>query len=327
MAALAVGATSVAAAGAVSPWVVWPLYALAQGTIFWGLFCIGHDCGHQSFSANKPLNDLVGNVVHASIMVPYHPWRISHRKHHTNHGHVENDESWHPISQGVYDAKMTWFSKLGRYICPVPLLAYPFYLWTGVPGKEGSHYDPDNKRLFRENERSQVWGSNFFNIGMAGVLAFCTLKLGLAAMAKLYLAPWAVYVVWLDAVTYLHHHGQEDGEDLPWYRGEEWSYLRGGLTTVDRDYGIFSNLTHNIGTHVVHHLFPAIPHYHLKEATAATKKVFGKYYREPTPCPGPRIGGVSLGLPFHLIKPLFKSLKNDHVVPDEGDVVFYQKAF
>jgi fatty acid desaturase len=37
-------------------------------------------------------------------------------------------------------------------------------------------------------------------------------------------------------------------------RGEEWSYLRGGLTTLDRDYGIFNKIHHNIETHVVHHL-------------------------------------------------------------------------
>jgi acyl-lipid omega-3 desaturase len=45
-------------------------------------------------------------------------------------------------------------------------------------------------------------------------------------------------------------------EKMPWYRGEEWSYLRGGLTTIDRDYGIFNKIHHDIGTHVVHHLFP-----------------------------------------------------------------------
>lgn len=48
--------------------------------------------------------------------------------------------------------------------------------------------------------------------------------------------------------------------------GKEWSYLRGGLTTIDRDYGIFHRLTHDIGTHVVHHLFPQIPHYNLRWA-------------------------------------------------------------
>lgn len=54
--------------------------------------------GHQSFSTNKQLNDVVGLIVHSSIGVPYHGWRISHRTHHNNHGHVENDESWYPPS-------------------------------------------------------------------------------------------------------------------------------------------------------------------------------------------------------------------------------------
>jgi acyl-lipid omega-3 desaturase len=71
--------------------------------MFWALFVVGHDCGHQSFSNSRALNNFIGNIVHASILVPFHGWRISHRKHHANHGHVENDESWHPISKGVYD--------------------------------------------------------------------------------------------------------------------------------------------------------------------------------------------------------------------------------
>ena len=48
---------------------------------------------------------------------------------------------------------------------------------------------------------------------------------------------------------------------------QEWSYFRGGLSTIDRDYGIFNKIHHDIGTHVVHHLFPQMPHYHLTEAT------------------------------------------------------------
>jgi hypothetical protein len=62
--------------------------------------------------------------------------------------------------------------------------------------------------------------------------------------------------VWLDVVTYLHHHGTTK-EKMPWYRGEEWSYLRGGLTTLDQDFGIFNKIHHNIETHVVHHLVRA----------------------------------------------------------------------
>nr|DAD28036.1 TPA_asm: hypothetical protein HUJ06_029504 [Nelumbo nucifera] len=87
-----------AAAAYLNNWVVWPLYWAAQGTMFWALFVLGHDCGHGSFSNNPKLNSVVGHLLHSSILVPYHGWRISHRTHHQNHGHVENDESWHPVS-------------------------------------------------------------------------------------------------------------------------------------------------------------------------------------------------------------------------------------
>ena len=48
-------------------------------------------------------------------------------------------------------------------------------------------------------------------------------------------------------------------EQVPWFRGSAWSYMRGGLSTRDHDYGIFNNIHHDIGTHVVHHLFPQVP--------------------------------------------------------------------
>ena len=60
------------AAYAINQWWAWPLYWFAQGTMFWALFVVGHDCGHQSFSNNRALNDFVGHLTHSSILVPYH---------------------------------------------------------------------------------------------------------------------------------------------------------------------------------------------------------------------------------------------------------------
>jgi hypothetical protein len=40
-------------------------------------------------------------------------------------------------------------------------------------------------------------------------------------------------------------------DQVPWYAGKEWNYVRGNLSSIDRDYGIFHALTHNIGTHQV----------------------------------------------------------------------------
>ncbi|XP_027337864.1 omega-3 fatty acid desaturase, chloroplastic-like isoform X2 [Abrus precatorius] len=280
-----------AAAAYLNNWVVWPLYWAAQGTMFWALFVLGHDCGHGSFSNNPKLNSVVGHLLHSSILVPYHGWRISHRTHHQNHGHVENDESWHPLPEKI-------FKSLDN--------------WNRSPGKTGSHFNPSSD-LFVPSERKDVITSTICWTAMAALLVGLGFVMGPVQLLKLYGIPYAIFVMWLDLVTYLHHHGHED--KLPWYRGQEWTYLRGGLTTIDRDYGWINNVHHDIGTHVIHHLFPQIPHYHLIEATEAAKPILGKYYREPK---------KSSPLPFYLIGELIRSMKKDHFVSDTGDIVYYQ---
>uniref|UniRef100_A0A0D3AEI3 Uncharacterized protein n=1 Tax=Brassica oleracea var. oleracea TaxID=109376 RepID=A0A0D3AEI3_BRAOL len=78
---------------------------------------------------------------------------------------------------------------------------------------------------------------------------------------------------------------------------------------------MINNIHHDIGTHVIHQLFPQIPHYHLVEAIEAAKPVLRKCYREPDKS-GP--------LPLHLLRILAKGMKEDHYVRDEGDVVYYK---
>ncbi|MQL80568.1 hypothetical protein Taro_012996 [Colocasia esculenta] len=300
-----------AAAAYLDSGVVWPLYWFAQGTMFWAIFVLGHDCGHGSFSDSKTVNSVVGHLLHSFILVPYHGWRISHRTHHQNHGHVENDESWHPLTEKMYRRleSSTW--KL-RFTFPFPMFAFPIYLLYRSPGKTGSHFSPYSD-LFAPHERVAVATSTLCWTAMALLLAGTMWVLGPVTMINLYWIPYFIFVTWLDLVTYLHHHGHE--QKLPWYRGKEWSYLRGALTTVDRDYGWINDIHHDIGTHVIHHLFPQIPHYNLREATEAARPVLGKYYREPKKS-GP--------LPFHLLRIFASSLQKDHFVSDTGDVVYYQ---
>ncbi|KAF3598845.1 hypothetical protein F2Q69_00038766 [Brassica cretica] len=78
---------------------------------------------------------------------------------------------------------------------------------------------------------------------------------------------------------------------------------------------MINNIHHDIGTHVIHQLFPQIPHYHLVEAIEAAKPVLRKCYREPDKS-GP--------LPLHLPRILAKGMKEDYYVRDEGDVVYYK---
>ena len=50
---------------AVAAWVLgWNLYAFGMGTIMFGPWILGHECGHGAFSPNQTFNDIFGFVLH-----------------------------------------------------------------------------------------------------------------------------------------------------------------------------------------------------------------------------------------------------------------------
>ena len=104
-------------------WFFFPFFWLMQGTMFWALFVVGHDCGHGSFSKHKWVNNLIGHLCHIPILVPYHGWRISHRTHHANTGNIDTDESWYPVSESKYNM-MAWYEKLFRFYLLLFCLLY-----------------------------------------------------------------------------------------------------------------------------------------------------------------------------------------------------------
>ncbi|MEM6350430.1 MAG: fatty acid desaturase [Cyanobacteria bacterium J06629_9] len=282
-------------------WLLFPLFWLAQGTMFWALFVVGHDCGHGSFSKHKWLNSLVGHLSHSPILVPYHGWRITHRHHHANTGNMDTDESWFPVPQSEYEA-MDWLVKIMRF--QLLLLAYPLYLFVGTRGRNDSHFLPSNG-LFKPSEKRDIVTSTICWGLMIALLGVLGLKFGLLFLVKYYLMPYLVFVVWLDLVTYLHHTVPE----IPWYRNDSWYFLKGALSTIDHDYGFINNIHHNIGTHVAHHIFSNMPHYRLKTATEAIKPILGDYYH---------VSNEPIWTLF------WRSVRSCHYVADEGSVLYYQ---
>jgi acyl-lipid omega-3 desaturase len=281
-------------------WYFFPFFWLMQGTMFWALFVVGHDCGHQSFSKSKKLNDAIGHLCHTFILVPYHGWRISHRTHHLNTGNIENDESWYPVTKTKFYT-MPWYEKLFRF--NILLLAYPLYLFRRSPNKEGSHFMPSSP-IFRPSEKWDVITSTILWGGMIAILAALSYQWGILWLVKYYLGPYVVFVIWLDLVTYMHH----TEPNIPWYRGEDWNFLKGALSTIDQDYGLINHIHHDIGTHVAHHIFLNMPHYNLLRATKAIKPILGSYYRKSD---------------RSILAGFLNSTATCHFVPDQGGVVHH----
>lgn len=304
---------------------LWPLYWTAQGIVSTGTWVLGHECGHQAFSPSKTINDSVGFFLHSILLVPYHSWKYSHSKHHKATGHLEKDQVFvpktrsmmglpprdqDPIPDGPHSAiEETPLVTLHRMFVMF-VFGWPGYLLSNISGQPypgwTSHFNP-NCAIFDQSQFWDVMVSTFGVFGMIGFLVYCGQIFGTLAVIKYYLIPYLCVNFWLVLITYLQHTDPK----LPHYTDNVWNFQRGAALTVDRSYGFLLNYFHHhiSDTHVAHHFFSTMPHYHAEEATVHIKKALGKHYHcDNTPFP----------------VALFKVWKACRFVEDEGDVVFFK---
>ena len=138
---------------------LWALYTFVQGLFGTGLWVLAHECGHQSFSPSKQLNDTVGWFCHSLLLVPYFSWKISHGKHHKATGHMERDMVFVPVT------REEWSSRKGEIMhelheltedAPITTLlqlisqqigGWPMYLLTNVTGHNNHLHQREGRGL------------------------------------------------------------------------------------------------------------------------------------------------------------------------------------
>lgn len=264
-----------------APYILWPAYWLLQGYIMTGLWVVAHECGHGAFSDYEWVNDTVGLVCHSYLLVPYFSWKITHAKHHSKTGNIEKDTVFVPREQTDEDGEGAPPIPLTLARIIITLLAgwimYLFYN-TGSNNKPGvprpNHFSPYSS-LFSAKERHLVVISDIGLLVVTAALTYLGYNYGFWWLFRVYGIPYLHTNFWLVLITNLQHTDLK----IPHFRDEDWNWLQGALSTVDRDYGILNIFFHHIGdTHVAHHLFSRMPHYHAQEATKAIIPVLGKYY-------------------------------------------------
>ena len=296
-------------------YLLWPLYWYAQGCVFTGLWVIAHECGHGGFAKSNDVNYWVGTFVHSALLVPFHSWRITHKKHHGNTGSCENDEVFAPATRDDFKNDMVRETPLAQAIGITIMLTLgwiPGYLVFGLTGpkkykgKNVNHFSPD-AAFFEPKDRDLV--INSINVWMVAFSCLCYAfyTLGFRNVMMYYFLPYMVANYHLVLITYLQHTDVY----MPHFRSDEWDFLRGALCTVDRSFGpLLDHTFHHItDTHVCHHIFSTMPFYNASEATEHFKEILGDYYlKDETP-----IG-----------RALYRSFSNCQFVEDDGKVVFYK---
>ncbi|KAJ3067696.1 hypothetical protein HDU98_009114 [Podochytrium sp. JEL0797] len=311
---------------------LWFLYSIAQGIVCTGIWVLAHECGHGGFSANRTLNHVVGWTLHSALLVPYFSWKITHSMHHKGCGHMDKDQVFVPATrtefgrarkegEAVPEEHGEEEEKEGDMFESAPivdllkvlrqqLVGWPAYILMNVSGQKfdvwTSHFHTSSP-IFTPEQRNQVIMSD---VGIAialSVLGYFIHSYSFLTVFKYYLLPYLWVNHWLVMITFLQHTDVR----LPHYRGAEWSFLKGALCTVDRDFGFLNHFFHHItDTHVAHHLFSNMPFYNAEVATKALKAKLGKFYMYDDNA---------------IFWSLWNSYRECSFVEDEGNVVFFKR--
>jgi omega-6 fatty acid desaturase (delta-12 desaturase) len=284
--------------------ILWVLvYSLGQGTIWTGLWVLGHECGHGAFAKTKSVNDAFGLLIHSFLLVPYYSWQYTHSKHHKYTNHLILGETHVPFLRTELTSQKTSLGKINNiYVKQITnilfniilklLIGWPLYLLFNMTGGridyyykpicldfdiiKYSHFNP-YARIFPPDYKNKIIITDIFLLFQLGNLVMMDYIYGLGTSIIWYGFPLLCTNAWLTLYTFLQHTDSK----VPHYGTDKFTWLKGALCTIDRPYPwVIDEMHHYIGsTHVLHHLNYRIPFYWAKEATEEIKKVLGKEYK------------------------------------------------
>ena len=275
-------------------WIL--LYSSIQGTIWTGLWVLGHECGHGAFAKNKITNDIFGLCIHSFLLVPYYSWQYTHNKHHKYTNHLVLGESHVPFIKT--ELLSTRYKNTPFIILLNLFFGWPAYLLFNKSGGrvdannnpfvvsfytsifDFSHYNPTSV-IFPTNKYNYVVISDIFILMQLFAVFSMDYNYGFGTSFIWYWCPLVVTNSWLVVYTVLQHTNKK----IPHYGSDTFTWLKGALSTIDRKYPyIIDEMHHHIGTtHVLHHLCFSIPHYYAKQATKELIPILGdKYYYDDT---------------------------------------------
>ncbi len=257
------------------PGLAWQIPALLAAWLFagWcytGLFVIGHYCGHLAFSERRWVNELVGHVCLSPEFTGFHNWRIWHNYHHAKTQLRGQDPDWAEkmMTRAEYDAAPLGDKAHVRLGFGTPLGILVGF-WKGMFRRTFMKTTAPQIPL-RDGARGQLLFSSLAMVAMSGSIGAWLVHVGGAwALTKYYLVPTFIAAAHGAMLTYLHH----TSADAMVFDRADWTPFRGQVaSTFNVRFPRFVEaLWFDINIHLVHHLAPRVPWYHLRAATEAIR--------------------------------------------------------
>jgi fatty acid desaturase len=264
---LAIGQTFALIAAAVALAVLtWPSPWMALGVVVigvaqHGLFILAHEAAHYRLFANRAANDGAGRLIGAMGGISMCTYRVTHRLHHNNLYTEEDPDT--AIHGGYPRGKAYLWNKLARDI--LGLNAWKTYAYFfGAPAinddtkREIRPLDDTSPELRAAARADRWWVAGFHAVVPLAILAAWGPR-GLLMYAVLWLLPLVTVLQPILRLRAICEHGAVTDLSSP---------LTAART--NRTFGGFANraarailFPHHVNYHLEHHLYPAVPHYHL----------------------------------------------------------------
>jgi len=242
-------------------WWFVALVVVALGTQQHALFVLAHEAAHYRIFESRALNDLVGRIAGTLGGISMCTYRVTHRLHHNHlYGRQDPDvalNGGYPRGAGYLVRKL--LIDLSGWTAPK---TYAYFF--GAPAinrdtREVLRPLDDTSQTLRSAARADRWVVAAFHVAAP----FLALAAGGGRALAMYLVLWVLPLATvLQAILRLRavaEHGAPCGYD---------SALRAARTNLPGR-GPFGWLVravffpHHVNFHIEHHLFPAVPHYHL----------------------------------------------------------------
>ena len=224
------------------------------------IFIIQHDCGHQSFTKYKKVNNALGVICSIFSSLPYKYWAKIHNHHHGHTGQLEERDigDINFLTTSEFKARNTW----GRF--KYRFFRHPFTLFVIVPI---FYFTISNRVPFKANINGRLkrikWSQVQNNILIALVYGALAYLLGWKQFFIVQLSViclFSIIAFWFFYVQHTHETTYNTWK-------QNWDFLLASIRGASyyKLPKLFQWLTGNIGFHHIHHLSSRIPNYNLEK--------------------------------------------------------------
>ncbi len=250
-----------------SPWVV--MCVVFIGVQQHGMFILAHEAAHYRLHSNRTLNDALGRLIGMAGGVSMCTYRVTHRLHHNNlYGPEDPDTAIH----GGYPRGVAYlWKKLVQDLAGINAWKTYAYFFGAPALNEATNRAArpldDTSPQLRAAARADRWGVVAWHIA-APVFAWAVFGLaGLGFYALLWLLPMLTVLQPILRLRAVCEHGAvtDLASPLTAARTTLTAGSRSGRSSdaLLNALGRVLLFPHHVNYHVEHHLYPAVPHYHL----------------------------------------------------------------